>query len=94
MILNSEDTFNIQWKNYALTYSKVHLYGTFQTRISQCDTCDVCCMTNDWTMHVTPVSVTTLTFLSASYEVHVLTLLVLFNKTLNLRYNLMVCRQS
>ena len=35
-------------------------------------------------MHVTPVSVTTFTFLSASYEVHVLILLVLFNKTRNL----------
>jgi len=44
-------------------------------------TCDVCCMTSDWTMHVTPVSVTTSIFLSASYEVHVLILLVLFNKT-------------
>jgi hypothetical protein len=44
-------------------------------------TCDVCCMTSHWTMHVTPVSVTTSTFLSASYEVHVLILLVLFNET-------------
>ena len=55
---------------------KVRLYGTFQTQISQCDMADLCCMTSDWTMHVTPVSVTTFTFLSASYEVRVLILLV------------------
>jgi len=40
--------------------------------------------TSDWTMHVMPVSVTTFTLLSASYEVRVLILLVLFNKTWNL----------
>jgi len=36
MVLNSEDTFNIVEK-LCSPVLKVHLYSTFQTRISQCE---------------------------------------------------------